>query len=72
MEGVLDWRAKRDASLRTKDGWLTLVGLDWLKIGRDLVNQLRLLKVITPLETALPAVVLCFQPVTRHSLVQPP
>jgi uncharacterized protein (DUF1684 family) len=30
---VLDWRAARERELSAPDGWLTLVGLDWLKTG---------------------------------------
>lgn len=29
----MDWRERRDASLRRADGWLTLVGLHWLEEG---------------------------------------
>ncbi|HSP93902.1 MAG TPA: DUF1684 domain-containing protein, partial [Thermoanaerobaculia bacterium] len=29
------WRAKRIASLKKEDGWLTLVGLFWLREGRN-------------------------------------
>jgi uncharacterized protein (DUF1684 family) len=29
------WRAKRTASLKKEDGWLTLVGLFWLREGRN-------------------------------------
>jgi uncharacterized protein (DUF1684 family) len=32
---VEEWRAKRLASLRSEDGWLTLVGLHWLKEGEN-------------------------------------
>ena len=34
---VADWRAKREADLKADDGWLTLVGLHWL---RDGVNRI--------------------------------
>src|SRR5262249_13379796 len=30
---VSAWRQTRDARLRAEDGWLTLVGLSWLKPG---------------------------------------
>jgi uncharacterized protein (DUF1684 family) len=33
VKEVEEWRAKRDARLRAEDGWLTLVGLAWLKEG---------------------------------------
>jgi uncharacterized protein (DUF1684 family) len=32
---VLAWRAARDARLRDRDGWLTLVGLHWLQPGQN-------------------------------------
>jgi len=32
---VLQWRAKRDAGLRKENGWLSLVGLEWLKNGSN-------------------------------------
>ena len=33
VQDVEAWRAKRDARLHAEDGWLTLVGLSWLKEG---------------------------------------
>jgi len=30
-----DWRAERDASIRKENGWLTLTGLSWLKLGKN-------------------------------------
>jgi uncharacterized protein (DUF1684 family) len=30
---ILEWRAERDAGLRKENGWLSLVGLEWLKPG---------------------------------------
>jgi uncharacterized protein (DUF1684 family) len=32
------WRAERARSLSAPDGWLTLVGLEWLKPGKNLVG----------------------------------
>ena len=32
---VAAWRQTRDARLRAEDGWLTLVGLTWLKPGSN-------------------------------------
>jgi uncharacterized protein len=32
-DSIRAWQQKRDASLRSPDGWLTLVGLFWLKPG---------------------------------------
>lgn len=36
---TLEWRAKRDASLRQPDGWLSLIGLHWLDQGRNSVGS---------------------------------
>jgi len=33
------WRARRLASLTRPDGWLTLVGLHWLEVGRNRVGS---------------------------------
>ena len=33
-----DWRAQREAALRAGDGWLTLVGLHWLREGPNTVG----------------------------------
>jgi uncharacterized protein (DUF1684 family) len=43
----MDWRAERARQLSAPDGWLTLVGLEWLKPGRNAVglaadNQVKL------------------------------
>jgi uncharacterized protein (DUF1684 family) len=35
---VAEWRAERDARLRSTDGWLTLVGLFWLTPGENPVG----------------------------------
>lgn len=35
VQGLQQWRKKRDASLRNENGWLTLVGLDWLAEGEN-------------------------------------
>jgi uncharacterized protein (DUF1684 family) len=47
MREEADWRADRARKLSAPDGWLTLVGLEWLKPGRNSVglaadNQIRL------------------------------
>lgn len=36
---VLNWRAKRDASLRREHGWLSLVGLEWLQQGTNTLGS---------------------------------
>jgi len=33
------WRDKMEASIRSKDGWLTVVGLEWLKEGENKVGS---------------------------------
>src|SRR5271163_1885885 len=35
---LAEWRAKRAQGLSAPDGWLTLVGLDWLKPGNNSVG----------------------------------
>jgi uncharacterized protein (DUF1684 family) len=35
----LQWRADRDASLRQENGWLSLVGLEWLKPGLNTLGS---------------------------------
>jgi uncharacterized protein len=32
---ILQWRAQREATLKAEDGWLTVVGLYWLKRGEN-------------------------------------
>lgn len=36
---ILDWREKRHERLADKDGWLTLVGLEWLRAGENRVGS---------------------------------
>jgi len=36
---IEDWRLRRDQRLRDPDGWLTLVGLDWLNDGANSVGS---------------------------------
>ena len=37
--GLLAWRAHREQRLAAPDGWLTLVGLEWLKLGANTVGS---------------------------------
>jgi uncharacterized protein (DUF1684 family) len=37
--GILEWRAQREAKLKADDGWLTVVGLHWLKEGDNRVGS---------------------------------
>lgn len=36
---ISEWRQLRDERLRSEDGWLTLVGLDWLQHGANTVGS---------------------------------
>jgi uncharacterized protein (DUF1684 family) len=36
---VLDWREKRHARLASDDGWMTLVGLEWLQEGENRIGK---------------------------------
>jgi hypothetical protein len=47
-ESVEDWRAQRYAALRREIGWLTLVGLGWLKEGMNRVGADPAADVILP------------------------
>jgi len=38
-QAVEAWRASRDARLRKPDGWLTLVGLEWLREGENRIGS---------------------------------
>jgi len=37
--GILEWRQQRHERLSSEDGWLTLVGLEWLREGRNRVGS---------------------------------
>jgi len=37
--GIRDWRQRRHERLSSDDGWLTLVGLDWLAAGNNRVGS---------------------------------
>ena len=36
---LLQWRAQRAKTLSAPDGWLTLVGLEWLKPGKNSIGS---------------------------------
>jgi uncharacterized protein len=38
-QNVLAWRAQREHELAAPDGWLTLIGMDWLKPGMNMVGS---------------------------------
>lgn len=37
-QSVLDWRAAREREIAAPDGWLTLIGLEWLKPGVNTIG----------------------------------
>ena len=39
LRSVAEWRAQHEATLKADDGWLTVVGLDWLKDGENRVGS---------------------------------
>ncbi len=39
QRSIADWRAQREAKLKAEDGWLTVVGLTWLKEGTNRVGS---------------------------------
>ncbi len=39
VRAVLEWQSKMDAELRAEDGWLSLVGLFWLKKGLNTLGS---------------------------------
>lgn len=38
-DSIREWQQQRDAGLRAEDGWLTLVGLFWLKPGDNTIGS---------------------------------
>src|SRR5262245_51716337 len=49
---IQKWREKREAELRSEDGWLTLVGLFWLKGGANLIGSESTSDITLPTEFA--------------------
>ncbi len=39
QQAIEAWRASRDEGLKKSDGWLTLVGLEWLKEGENRIGS---------------------------------
>jgi uncharacterized protein (DUF1684 family) len=39
QRSIAEWRAQREAKLKAEDGWLTVVGLTWLKEGPNRVGS---------------------------------
>ncbi|MFO7168476.1 MAG: DUF1684 domain-containing protein [Chloroflexota bacterium] len=50
---IAEWRARAEADLRADDGWLTVVGLFWLKQGRNTVGSDAECDVVLPAGPAL-------------------
>jgi hypothetical protein len=50
------WRQEQDAALRADDGWLTVVGLFWLKAGANRVGSDPANEIVLPHGTAPPQV----------------
>src|ERR1700758_1876850 len=38
-DSIREWQEQRDKSLRSENGWLTLIGLYWLKTGDNTVGS---------------------------------
>ncbi len=45
---IEEWRTKREAGLRAEEGWLSVVGLDWLKEGPNTVGSAKGADVVLP------------------------
>ena len=43
------WRAQREAGLRAPDGWLSVVGLHWLREGTSTVGSAKGSDILLPL-----------------------
>jgi uncharacterized protein (DUF1684 family) len=39
LRSIAEWRSQEEAKLKADDGWLTVVGLDWLKQGENRVGS---------------------------------
>ncbi len=39
VKTVTEWRAQREAALKADDGWLTVVGLEWIKNGENTIGS---------------------------------
>ena len=69
------WRSDRDQRLRREDGWLTLVGLHWLKEGDNTLGSAKSNRIVMPAKTPakigtlqLAKGVLTFTPATGATL----
>jgi uncharacterized protein len=49
VRGVDEWRAKREERLRAPDGWLSVVGLNWLREGTSTIGSAKGSDVTLPL-----------------------
>src|SRR5262245_53002979 len=48
VRSVEDWRAKREEGLRAPDGWLSVVGLSWLREGTNTIGSAKGSDVVLP------------------------
>lgn len=53
-EKIHQWRENRDTRLRQPNGWLSLVGLDWLQEGENPIGSDRSNRVVLPSEAVPP------------------
>jgi len=50
-DSINNWRARREAALKADDGWLTVVGLTWLKPGASRIGANPANEVVLPKST---------------------
>jgi uncharacterized protein (DUF1684 family) len=48
LDEIETWRYEREGRLRASDGWLTLVGLDWLEVGDNHMGSASDAEVVLP------------------------
>lgn len=48
QQSILQWRSMHEAKLKADNGWLTVVGLDWLKEGENRVGSNQSFEVVLP------------------------
>jgi uncharacterized protein len=48
FDSIREWQKQRDVGLRSRDSWLTLVGLFWLKPGENTIGSADLNHVVLP------------------------
>ncbi len=48
QQTITDWRRERDETIRKENGWLSLAGLYWLKIGKNQIGSNPASEVVLP------------------------